>query len=267
MTISKYGWKPDLPDQRDLFLPTLSVSTFQAFLDWLRSFFTKKPINSSSVDLRTTCPPVYDQGGLGSCTANAICAMFEFMQKKQNALMFMPSRLFLYYNERSLEGTIAYDAGAYIRDGMKTLNTQGVCKESTWPYNITQYAVKPTDSSYEEALANQSLQYMRVNRTLTDLKKCLSDGYPFVFGFTVYESFESATVAKTGIVPMPSSNEKVLGGHAVMAVGYDDSKQMFLVRNSWGTSWGLSGYFWMPYTYLANSNLSDDFWTLRKVEV
>jgi C1A family cysteine protease len=191
--------------------------------------------------------------------------MFEFMQQKQGATPFMPSRLFIYYNERELEGTIPYDAGAYIRDGMKVINTLGVCTEITWPYKVSDFAVKPSSPSYTEGLLNQSLQYMRVNRTLTDLQKCLVDGYPFVFGFSVYDSFYNA--GNTGTVTMPKPTEKLLGGHAVMAVGFDVKTKMFLVRNSWGDDWGLKGYFWMPFEYLTNTNLSDDFWTLRKVEV
>ncbi len=261
--IEQYGWQPDLPDQRDFFLPAVSwlQATWQSFKNLFR-----KPVYIN-VDLRNLCPPVYDQGALGSCTANAIAGMDEFMQQKQGATPFMPSRLFIYYNERALEGTTGYDSGAYIRDGMKTINQLGVCKETTWPYIIKQFAIKPTAQAYTEGMSHQSLQYMRVNRTITDFQKCLSDGYPFVFGFTVYQSFESATVATTGIVPMPKANEKVLGGHAVMAVGFDAQKKLMLVRNSWGSSWGQKGYFWMPFEYFTNSNLSDDFWTLRQVEI
>lgn len=263
LKIAQYGWKPDLPDVRDFQLPV--ITWFQAVAQWFSNLL-KKPA-SVSVDLRAQCPPVYDQGALGSCTANAIGGMFEFMQQKQGVKPFMPSRLFIYYNERDLEGTVGYDSGAFIRDGMKVINKLGVCKETTWPYKISQFVVKPPQSSYTEGLLNQSVQYMRVNRTVADLQKCLTDGYPFVFGFTVYESFESAEVAATGIVPMPKAKEKVLGGHAVMAVGYDVQRKLVLVRNSWGSSWGIKGYFWMPIEYLTNSNLSDDFWTLRQVEV
>ncbi len=264
MKIEKYGWQPDLPDQRDFILP--SVTLPKCSLDWFTNWFRKKPV-VSAVDLRSGCPPIYDQGQLGSCTANAIGGMFEFMQQKQQAATFMPSRLFIYYNERALMGTVAYDSGAYIRDGMKVLNQLGVCKESTWPYTISKFAVKPIEDSYTEGLKNQSLQYFRVNRTIADFTKCLQDGFPFVFGFTVYESFEGAAVTLTGMVPMPKPTEKILGGHAVMAVGFDSVKKLMLVRNSWGTSWGQRGYFWMPFDYFTNSNLSDDFWTLRQVEV
>ncbi len=115
------------------------------------------------------------------------------------------------------------------------------------------------------AAANHVVSYQRVTRSLPQLKGCLAEGFPFVFGFTVYESFESDEVRAGGVVPMPSSGEQVLGGHAVLAVGYDDGTQRFLVRNSWGTEWGQHGHFTMPYAYLTERNLSSDFWTLRAV--
>jgi len=107
--------------------------------------------------------------------------------------------------------------------------------------------------------------YQRVDRMLSQMKGCLADGFPFVFGFTDYESFESAEVARTGMLQMPKPREGVVGGHAVLAVGYDDKTERFMVRNSWGTSWGKRGYFTMPYSYMLTDNLSDDFWTIRLV--
>ena len=113
--------------------------------------------------------------------------------------------------------------------------------------------------------ALKAVQYQRVAQNVNQMKGCLASGYPFVYGFTVYESFESKNVAKTGVVPMPASGEKILGGHCVLAVGYDDSQQRFLARNSWGTDWGLQGYFTVPYAYLTDPNLSSDFWTIRLI--
>jgi C1A family cysteine protease len=251
-----YGWHPDLPDTRD--------KLFSKYLGFCKKHLTVK---AAEVDLRPDCPPVYDQGAIGSCTANSIGAMFQFVNKKDKGKDFIPSRLFIYYNERVIENTIPYDSGAFIRDGIKTVNTQGVCPETMWVYEVRQFATKPPDTCYTEALNHQSIQYMRVNRSLTEMKACLSQGYPFVFGFTVYESFESAKVANTGVVPMPARGERAIGGHAVMAVGYDSKTKMMLVRNSWGTDWGLGGYFWMPFGYFTDANLSDDFWTIRSVEV
>ncbi|MEP6748721.1 MAG: C1 family peptidase [Bacteroidota bacterium] len=247
----RMGWLPDLPDARDFqYAAPLKV-------------MMKLP---SKTDLRSKCPPVYNQGHLGSCTANALSGAFQYGQKKQGKATFMPARLFLYYNERVLINTTASDSGAYIRDGIKSLNVDGICKETLWPYNESQFAVKPNAACYKEALQSQILSYQRLTNSINTLKGCLADGYPFVFGFTVYDSFMTAKVAKSGIMPMPDySKEKVVGGHAVMGAGYDDSKQAFLIRNSWGKGWGIGGYFWMPYAY-ATSTVANDFWTIRTVE-
>ncbi len=249
--ISRYGWQPDLPDQRDF--------KFRA----PQAFLKKLP---SKIDLRKKCPPVYDQGQLGSCTANAIGGAFEFELMKQKAKPFLPSRLFIYYNERVIEHSVREDSGAQLRDGMKTVNKQGACPESLWPYVVSKFANTPPASTYNAALNHQVLSYMRVARTVNQMKGCLVAGYPFVFGFTVYESFESEQVAKNGKLNMPKKDEQVVGGHAVLAVGYDDSSKRFIVRNSWGTSWGIRGYFTIPYDYLLDENLSDDFWTIRVIE-
>lgn len=250
--ISRYGWTPDLPDQRDLVYAAP------------RTVLRKLP---SKIDLRKKCPPVYDQGDLGSCTANAIGAAFEFELLRQSAINFMPSRLFIYYNERVLEHTVNTDSGAQIRDGMKCVNKQGICPETMWPYHINQFAQKPSNECYNIALEHQVLSYHRIMRSLTQMKGCLADGYPFVIGFTVYESFESEAVAKNGKLNMPKKNEQVMGGHAVLIVGYDETSSRFIARNSWSDKWGQKGYFTMPYDYLMNENLSDDFWTIRVVEV
>ncbi len=251
MKIKGYGWIRDLPDQRD----HLYAAQPETLL--------KLP---TSADLRSQCPPVYDQGQLGSCTANAIAAALQFDQiKEKQPQIFNPSRLFIYYNERIIEGTVNTDSGAQIRDGIKSVAAQGDCPENLWPYDITKFSVKPPQQCYDQALKFKAIQYQRLTQIANQLKGCLASGYPFVFGFTVYESFESPQVAKTGHAPMPSPSEKTLGGHAVMAVGYDDSQSWFIVRNSWGPSWGMNGYFTLPYPYLLEHNLSSDFWTIRVV--
>ncbi|NVO20551.1 MAG: C1 family peptidase [Bacteroidetes bacterium] len=250
--ITWYGWRPDLPDQRDLMYSAP------------HALVKKLP---AKVDLSPDCPPVYDQGELGSCTANAIGAAFEFeLMKQSKSADFMPSRLFIYYNERVMENTISVDNGAEIRDGIKSVNKQGVCPETMLPYDIQKFTVKPKAACFKEALKHQVLSYHRVQRSLDQMKSCLAEGYPFVFGFTVYDAFESETVAKTGKLSLPGKTEKVVGGHAVMAVGYDDKTKRFIVRNSWGSDWGLKGYFTIPYAYITNSDLSDDFWTIRVIE-
>ena len=137
--------------------------------------------------------------------------------------------------------------------------------ETDWPYDITLFAVEPPPSAYADAASHKLLQYQRVLPRLNQIKSCLAAGFPFVFGFTVYESFESDAVAATGVVPMPGTSESVLGGHAVMAAGYDDSQMRLIVRNSWGSGWGQAGYFTMPYAYVLDSDLASDFWTLRSV--
>jgi C1A family cysteine protease len=251
MNIKHYGWNPDLPDQRD--------HIYAAPAAFLMALPTKE-------DLRPGCPPVYDQGQLGSCTGNAIAGAVEFEQMKQKAKSFVPSRLFIYYNERVIEHTVNSDNGAQIRDGMKVVAKQGAPPETDWPYDISKFAEKPPAIAFTDAAKSKVLSYQRVSRVLNQFKGCLASGYPFVFGFTVYDSFESAQVAHTGHVPMPQPSEKVAGGHAVLAVGFDDQNQWFLVRNSWGPDWGMQGYFTMPYQYLLEENLSDDFWTVRLVQ-
>lgn len=237
--MKRYTWKPDVPDQRDhLFAPT--AQTLPA-----------------SIDLRTTCPPVVDQGQLGSCTANALAGALGYIHPTSKAF----SRLFIYYNERAIEGTIRQDAGAMIRDGIKTLAAQGACEETLWPYLVAKFKTKPKKAAYATTSAISA--YQRIV-TVDDMLQCLAAGYPFVFGFTVYESFESAEVARTGVAPMPAMSEKVLGGHAVMAVGYNLAEQTMLVRNSWGTGWGQQGYFTLPFAYFQTRGLTDDFWTIRK---
>lgn len=247
----RYGWVPDLPDHRD----------------YLYSVVRKVPkVLPKSVDLRSLCSPVENQGDMGSCTANALVGNLEFLEKKDKIKKFANlSRLFIYYNERAIEHSVNSDSGAMIRDGIKTLAKQGVCPETIWPYNIAQFKKKPTAACYKEASDHQITTYHRL-LTLDEMRTCLADGYPFIFGFTVYESFESQQVAKTGIVDMPKKKDRAVGGHAVMAVGYDDSQKRVLVRNSWGPGWGQKGYFTMPYDYVADRNLSDDFWTIRRGE-
>jgi len=253
-----YGWVRDLPDHRDLMYAAP---------------MTKVPL-PPSCDLRTVFKtPAYDQGELGSCTGNAIAAAVQFArQKAAEQPDFVPSRLFIYYNERDIEGTVGQDSGAQIRDGMKVVVKLGVCPESvpaqpsSWPYDIAKFTVQPPSPCYDYGLGHQTTSYRRIPQLLTQMRACLASGYPFVFGFTVYTAFESPAVAKTGVVNLPASDEQVLGGHAVLAVGYDDGSQRFLVRNSWGTDWGQNGYFTMPYAYVTDPHLASDFWTVRLVE-
>jgi len=250
-TTKHYGWLRDIPDHRD-HLYAAPVAQLAAL--------------PPSIDLRNQCPPVYDQGQLGSCTGNGIAAAVQFERMKQKLTPdFIPSRLFIYYNERVIEHTVNSDSGAMIRDGIKSVAVQGDCPETEWPYDITKFTNKPTPKCYQDALKYKAVQYQRLVQNLNQMKGCLASGYPFVFGFTVYESFESQQVAQTGIVPMPGTSEQLMGGHCVVAVGYDDAQQRFIVRNSWGTGWGIQGYCLMPYAYLIDPNLASDFWTIRLI--
>ena len=249
----KYSWIPDHPDWRD-----------HCFADYI----AEQPILEHlppSVDLMATIPlePV-NQSSLGSCTGNSIAKNKQFVNIKMGLPdKSLPARLAIYYDERKTEGTIKQDAGAMIRDGFKVLANIGAASESLCPYNIAKFKNKPSAKYYREAAKHKAIQYLRINNTnLAELKSCIAEGYPFVFGFSVYESFESNEVAKTGIAPLPAKNEKLLGGHAVLAVGFDDAMQRFKILNSWG-KWGDNGFFTLPYEYLTNPNLADDFWTLR----
>jgi C1A family cysteine protease len=259
-----FGWKPDLPDHRDLM--------FSARLDVLRQLPAK-------VDLRPKCPPVYDQLQLGSCTANAIGGAIQFGRKKaKQAPDFVPSRLFIYYNERDFEHTIRTDAGARIRDGIRTVSKFGVCDEKEWLYSDTGHpeqengpfasgapaAKKPPAKAYHDAMKFQVTSYMRLSQTLSQLKGCLADGYPFIFGFTVFANFFGPDGKPRIHTPMPSGER--LGGHAVMAVGYDDARGEFIVRNSWGTKLLDKGYYYMRYSYVTSSTLASDLWTIRTIE-
>lgn len=248
--IRRYGWIPDGPDQRD--------HLYSVPAQYLKAL-------PPAADLSSQCPPVYNQGELGSCTANAIAAAVEFDRRKQKLPDFVPSRLFIYYNERVIEGTVPIDSGAMIRDGIKSVASDGACPEPEWPYDIAKFTQKPSAQCYRDAKLDRVVSYQSIIQDANQMKGCLASGYPFVFGFTVYTSFESDEVRETGHAPMPAWGERPIGGHAVMAVGYDDSKQRFLVRNSWGTEWGMKGYFTLPYAYLIQTGLSSDFWTIRLV--
>jgi len=204
---------------------------------------------------------VEEQGKLGSCTAQALAGNIEYLDKKIDGSYTDVSRLFIYYNERIIKDTVDYDSGASLRDGIKTLKNDGACHEETWPYIISRFNVKPTQKCYIEANKHLIQSYHRLH-IIPEMLTCLAEGYPFVFGFAIYESFDTATVRRTGIVNMPKKDETQIGGHAVMAAGYDETAKRFLVRNSWGTKWGMDGYFTIPFKYI--ETLAGDFWTIRR---
>ena len=238
-----YGWKRDIPDIRDLDFPVPEMG--------------KLPV---AIDLRPDCPPVYDQGALGSCTANAISAHLDFNRHKQGEPFISPSRLFIYFNERLADGDTQSDGGSSIRESAKTVAAQGACPESEWEYDISKFAETPSDSCYIDAVKYEALKYYRLNQSEQLMKACLAQGFPFVCGISVYESFQESN----GDVPMPAMSESLLGGHAILIVGYEADSWLF--RNSWGTVWGDSGYGTLPKDYLFQPDLSDDRWTLRQVK-
>ncbi len=244
----KYGWHPSVPDHRDL---RYSVGPPTAL--------------PASVSLTPRLPPVFNQGQLGCCVDNSISSALQFdaMKNKQPDADMVRSRLFLYYNARVLEGTVESDSGSSVRDGIKSAATYGACNELVWPYDVAQFTVRPTNVCYQTAVSYKALVYYSVDQGLIAIKTCLAEGYPVIIGISVYESFESDEVAATGVVPMPSPGESLLGGHCVLMVGYDEARQQVECRNSWGRQWGVDGNFFLPYSYILNSRLACDFWTIR----
>jgi len=234
----------------------------------------------------------YDQGQLGSCTANGLAFCYVYDEIKQNnKIQFMPSRLFIYYNERYIEGTTNQDAGAQISDGVSVLQQFGVCSEEEWPYDAPKYMDVPTYECYAtgskcKALKTGNVLEMEagVNKS-THVVAALAAGYPVILGFVVFNSFEDDTTSQTGTMSMPSPTDTVVGGHCVVIVGHN-MELGFLVRNSWGNQWGCPangpntprGYFWMPSAFLNGSYMANqgdgtfvqtdycsDFWVITSV--
>lgn len=250
----RHGWKKDKLDIRDV------------------AFTRIAPAIPTTLDLAATAymPPVYDQGQLGSCTANGWACLYEFDQRKQKQADFTPSRLQLYYDERVIEGDVNQDAGAQIRDGAKVLVKYGVAAESLWPYTVKKYRTAPSAAAMADAAKHKAVKYAAVsNAAVASLQNALALSYPLVFGTTLYPSFESDAVAASGIVPMPTADDLragPIGGHCMVIVGWNTSRQ-FKVRNSWGAGWGQAGYCWMPFDYLSNTKLASDVWQLDTVTV
>lgn len=252
------GWKRDLPDHRDL---KLSV----------RVPVTLDP----AVDLRLRCPAVYDQGHLGSCTANATGFLWhyevclEVTPKAPTTAIVSPSRLYIYYFTRLAQGTANEDSGGTLRGAMQAARRHGLCPETLWPYIEANYAITPASTADQNAIHHlpSQRQYAAVPQGLGEFKTLLAGGRPLAFGFSVPESFMSQEMASSGVMPLPQPGENVVGGHAVALAGYDDQKQAFLVRNSWGEGWGEGGYFWMPYAFATNPSWCSDFWTVAAAPV
>lgn len=214
------------------------------------------------VDLRKGCSPVQNQDNLGCCTGFAIVGALEYDENKQRETFIKLSELFVYFNERDYEGDINKDAGAQIRNGIKLIAKLGVCQESLWPYNETKFKDRPSLECFQDGLLHRALSYERVIVDQTNFEHALAAGYPVVMGITVFESFESDEVAANGLVPLPQRGEKCMGGHAVLAVGYDRTRKLVIVRNSWGSDWGDQGYFYLPYEFMFDYGLVSDAWTV-----
>ncbi len=215
------------------------------------------------VDLRPHLTEVEDQGDLGSCTANALAGAVEYLEKRLNDNPERVSRLFLYWNERDFEQAADKDAGAALSDGIKSLKEDGICSEDVWPYDVDNVFDQPHDEAYDAASDHTIDEAHRVKIELHDLRHCLAEGYPFVFGLQIYSPFED--VGDDGRVALPDPNEHdACGGHAMLCVGYSDADEVFVVRNSWGPEWGDEGYCYVPYEYLSNAQMAHDAWTLRR---
>lgn len=245
-----YGWRRSLPTHR--FGPR-------------RYSFAEPSSLPKVIDLRPMQPPIYDQGQLGSCTANAWGGFHEFLAMKQGFGAITPSRLFIYFNERQIDGDTGQDAGASLADGAQVLSTAGAPPETDWPYDIGQFAQTPPQQAYNDGKSRLILDPHQVAQDLTTMREVLAGGYNIPIGFTVFESFESDAVSRTGMVPMPGPNEQSLGGHATEIVGCDMGRSVWIVRNSWGPGWGMDGYCMMPLAYLLSPQLADDFWSATRV--
>jgi C1A family cysteine protease len=211
-------------------------------------------------------PPVYNQGHLNACSANAIAGALWWDVKREHGRGPSPSRLFIYYNERAREGVVSTNAMVSLRDGYKTVARTGVCAEHRWPYDVRRYRRRPPAVCYDEAQVHRAIHYERLQQTLRHMHACLAEGCPFTVGLGVHQTFKSALVKRTGVVSLPDTGrDRFLGGHAMLVVGYVDDSRHFIVRNSYGPDWGDRGYGYVPYRYLLDPDLAWDLWTARRV--
>lgn len=243
-----YGCRRDTRDPRD------------------REFVPRVSHLPEAVDLRPSCPPVMDQGAIGSCTAHGITGALRTLLIKAGKPDVPLSRLQLYYDERKAEGAVGSDAGAEIRTGIKCAAKIGVAHERLWPYETKHYRAKPPAAAYADAVAFNALQYERVAIDALAVKAALAAGFPVVIGLTLFKSFDGRDVAKTGVVPMPDlKHDKPDGGHCLYVVGYGQKPAHFTVRNSWGPSWGDHGDCYFPEAYIGSNKFGSDYWVVHGV--
>ena len=217
--------------------------------------------DNSSIDLRNKFPQVYDQGKIGSCTANALCSIFEY-----DTDSFKGSRLFLYYNERLLINETDKDNGGYLSDGILTLKNYGICEEKYWPYIIENIFNKPSEEAYEKAKKNYIIEAISIENELEIIKYWLNKNEPIALGIAIYSNFVNFSSARNGKIGLPTIDDKFIGGHAVILCGYNDNTKEFILRNSWGSYWGENGYFYLPYSYITNKDLCGDLWIITKIK-
>lgn len=257
------GLRPDTQDDRDIKYHTRVANRTLKAMRRLVPF--KALVYPPYVNLTETAvwPEVFDQGPIGSCVEQAWVGPIAFLLNKEDNVQNVMSRLFIYYNVR---GGVPEDTGSSIRDGIKSVATDGACVEELWPYDVANWKLRPPDEAYAEGRHRiEGLEYQRLrNGSIDDMVHCLSEGYPFVFGMLLFDQFDTLS-AWDYKVALPRPGEVSNGGHAVCAVGYDLAMKCFIVRNSWGPNWGRSGYFYLPFDYAKDPNLVWDLWTVRKI--
>jgi C1A family cysteine protease len=261
------GWKPDLPDFRDRYMTAPHPTAVAAL-----------PKAATLPNATTMLPPIRDQGDQGSCTGHSTRTAVQYKRAAEKKASLELSPRFIYFNARVIEGTVNQDAGAMIRDVIKGVNKLGVASEKLCPYSDKVLTQRPTSQAYKEALDDQVLKYERVQQNHDYVAHCIVSGNPIVIGMTVYESMMSDQVANNGLLPMPTADDGVDGGHAICVVAYDDTMSILgqkggvLIANSWGQEWGCKGpngtrgYFWMPWRYLLDTDLVDDLWSVDVVK-